>query len=151
MKNLLLLIALCLSSQAHAGIQEEFAEATWGLHLLSEHAENRGTNNGNLGAYVRTKSGWTAGQYLNSCHTVTNYYGWTTPEWNRIRLTPTIASGYHCLTEKPGVKDGNRWNLTIVPTVRAASWDDVGSFKSVSIRLMLVPGLYHLMVEGSFK
>jgi hypothetical protein len=150
MKHTIASIALLLFGSAHAGITEEFADATYGLHLVSEHADNRGTNNGNFGVYVRTKSGWTAGQYANSCHTVTNYFGWTTPEWYRMRLSPVIASGYQCLTEVNGVSDGRRWNLSIVPTVRIATWENVGPAKEVSIRAMLAPGLYHLMAEGRF-
>lgn len=155
MKKLLAgILLLVVSMFAHAdfstSLKEEFKEAHYGMHLLSDHANNDGTNNGNLGLYVRTKSGITVGHYKNSCNTYTNYYGWSTPEWYRLRVTPVIASGYHCLTERQGISEGRRWNLTIVPTVRIATWENIAGLQEVSIRGMFVPGLYHLMAEVQF-
>lgn len=153
MKYALVLLLLAFNASAADfgdALREEFKEATYGLHLFSDHAENRGTNNGNLGVYIRTKSGWSLGHYHNSCNTYTNYYGWSAPEWYRITLTPAIASGYHCLTEKIGVEEGKRWSFTIVPTVRLVSFDNVYGIRRVSLRGVIVPGLTHLMLEAKF-
>lgn len=152
MKALILLFMAFNVSAADFGdtLREEFKEATYGLHLVSMHDQNNGVNNGNLGVYVRTKSGFSAGHYHNSCGTYTNYYGWSTPEWYRITLTPVIASGYHCLTEKTGVEEGRRWSYAIVPSVRIMSFDNVYGVRRVSLRAVVSPGLTHLMVEAKF-
>ena len=153
MKKLLcLFLAVMLKSVSANGfdLKQEFSEGFYGLHLISAHDTEKDINNGNLGFYLRTKSGFTAGQYKNSCNTYTNYYGWSSPEYWRIRVTPLIASGYHCLTES-STQDGRRWNFTIVPTIRLYTINDVLGLKDLSFRALLVPGLAHLMVEGSFN
>ena len=129
-------------------IKTELADATYGLHLASIHDQNNNTNNGNLGVYIRTKSGWSFGHYHNSCNTYTNYYGWSTPEWYRVTLTPVIASGYHCLTT--GVEEGKRWSFSVVPSVRVLSFDNIGGMRRTSLRAVVSPGLFHLMAEAKF-
>ena len=156
------IIALCLMAtgilfttaalsqeRTMAYIKDELSEATYGLHLVSMHDQDKNTNNGNLGVYMRTKSGWSFGHYHNSCNTYTNYYGWSTPEWYRVTLTPVVASGYHCLNDKSGT-EGKRWSFSIVPSIRILSFDNIDGIERASLRAVVSPGLFHLMAEAKF-
>lgn len=79
-------LALC-APPAHA-------QTVVGMHLYSVHvpAETY-QNNENLGLYVRTAGGWTAGAYRNTLRR-TSVYGGYTFSYQRYSLTVGAISGY---------------------------------------------------------
>jgi hypothetical protein len=139
MKRILISL-LFLPLVAFAGLSEEFSQGTYGLHLISKHDPDPGFNNGNIGVYVRTKSGWTAGTYINSFSRNTSYYGWTSPEWYRVSLSPVVVYGYV-----------NQGVFAVIPSIRIFTYENV-SLRGIFIPKMDEKGvdLYHLMVEAKF-
>jgi len=119
-----------------------------GVHLVSRHAPDPGVNNVNLGAYVRTSQGWTAGTYWNTYNRPTVYAGWTTPEWYRLSATVAVGTGYE-KHQAPQLERG--LSLLVAPTVR------LFSIQQTDFKLVYVPKInhdnlevYHLIAERSF-
>ena len=87
--------------------------AVLGLHLLSQHApEQPWHNNENLGAYVRTEEGWTAGAYRNTLRRTTVYAGYTwlhalAPNAD-VGLTVGLGTGYQRKTTEAACPEVNR-------------------------------------------
>ena len=65
-----------------------------GIHLFSRHDPYHGENQVNFGGFARLNYGFVVGFYKNSLGRNSDYYGWSTPEWNRMRLSVLSVSGY---------------------------------------------------------
>lgn len=85
-----------------------------GLHLVSMHAPDKDHNNQNLGAYVRTAEGWTAGGYRNSIGR-NSFYAGRTFEYGPFGVTLAGITGY----QKKGGLGFSRGGITpmLAPSV----------------------------------
>lgn len=66
-----------------------------GVHTLSYHAPSNGANDLNFGAYAYTDKGYIFGAYHNSYGRPAVYFGLTTKEWYRMRVSVVGVTGYH--------------------------------------------------------
>jgi len=141
MKHILIALAFLVSVFSVSAqplsdrLKAEFAEAEYGLHLISMHVPNSTTNNGNLGAYLITKHNIVLSHYHNSVWTYTNVVGWKTPEFYRMSATLGYISGYKIL-------NGKDWIFGVIPEVRLATFDrPVEGVKELNVRLEVIPNL----------
>lgn len=161
----LIIFALCmLASSAHANsiadwLKVEFGEAHYRAHIISAHVPTTNTNNGNLGAGIKTRSGFIAGAYHNSYYKFGRYVGWESPEWiPRVSVEFVLISGYEHIS-------GLEWTPGITPNIRLYTLDqhelrNLGlDWKEASLRMLVVPkhdkdgvsiGLYHFGAEAKF-
>jgi hypothetical protein len=116
-----------------------------GVHLASVHVPSYNEQqNFNPGLYARLENGVTIGSYRNTYNKTTVYAGYTTPEYYKISLTATLASGYQ--------QEIHKGYLTpvLAPSIRLP---EVGT---ISPRITYIPGLagksnvFHLSLERKF-
>lgn len=139
MKTILALILL-LPSICFA--EFKYVEAM-GIHLFSRHDPYGGENQYNPGFFVRFQHGITVGQYTNSLARETNYVGWTSPEWYRLRLSVLAATGYK---KKDPV-------IVPIPSVKLYQFDDGPSIwlSGTPVQITDSRAVGHLHIEWSFK
>lgn len=139
MKTILALILL-LPSICFA--EFKYVEAM-GIHLFSRHDPYKGENQYNPGLYVRFKHGIQAGYYTNSIAKQTNYVGWTSPDWYRLRISLIAATGYR---EKQPV-------IAPIPSVKLYQFDDGPAvwLAGTPVQITDSRAVGHLFVEWELK
>lgn len=125
-------LAVATSTAMHADTIK-----TVGMHIGSVHLPARDFNNANLGLYLRTERGITAGAYYNSERRMSVYGGYT-HEWGPVGVTVGLITGYQRAAVLP----------LVVPSVR------LGRIDQVTFRLAYLPKIekggahvLHLMAE----
>jgi hypothetical protein len=173
MQTLKILAALAVAAFAQC---EAIAAGAFGAHLFSKHTAGRPDdrqpgwsvrgeerpryNESNIGLYVRTDDGMTAGFYHNSYEKWSLYVGrqWdaTLPHDWQVSIEPALVTGY----PKGQFKVGNvTFRIGAVPSVATPPLPLIGArlrlgylpdFEKRGGKRSLRDGVFHLMVERAF-